>query len=365
MLAQASTVWGIALLAAASAGCSKSGTFDSQPLAAASTLARTDVQPSTSEAINPQRNYVYCATFELGWDELRGQLGKQPVQLQGDPGMARILNDHPFDRSNIAPDDYLVVAGRTEQGIIAKIRAAMASRFPHASLEIPDPSPESNRYIIYAYLAKHLRFAQEFDVMPGPFVFRADDGQAKVVAFEGHFESMNRQQKALRDQVTILDYRNDNDFILRLNTTSKIDELILAKISPAQSLRATIETVQQRIQDSPATSSPQDGEHLIVPMISLAVERNYKELTNRRIENAQLPETIIASARQDIRFCLDERGARVESVSKITMTTSPSSEAPRRMFIFDRPFLLYMQQKGATAPYFAMWIANGELLKRQ
>ena len=40
------------------------------PLQSAETLTETDVLPHTEGAITPGRNYVYCPTFQMAWDEL-------------------------------------------------------------------------------------------------------------------------------------------------------------------------------------------------------------------------------------------------------------------------------------------------------
>jgi hypothetical protein len=33
--------------------------------------------------------------------------------------------------------------------------------------------------------------------------------------------------------------------------------------------------------------------------------------------------------------------------------------------VFDRPFLVYMQKRGAEQPFFVMWVDNAELLVRR
>jgi hypothetical protein len=35
---------------------------------------------------------------------------------------------------------------------------------------------------------------------------------------------------------------------------------------------------------------------------------------------------------------------------------------PSHVMIFDKPFLIVLERVGATAPYFAMWVDNPELL---
>ena len=36
-----------------------------------------------------------------------------------------------------------------------------------------------------------------------------------------------------------------------------------------------------------------------------------------------------------------------------------------RESIFDRPFIIYMQKRGAEHPFFVMWVDNAELLTRK
>ena len=51
-------------------------------------------------------------------------------------------------------------------------------------------------------------------------------------------------------------------------------------------------------------------------------------------------------------------GADLASVSEAVAASGP------RDFHFDRPYLIYMQRRGAEQPYFAMWVDNDELMAR-
>ena len=42
----------------------------------------------------------------------------------------------------------------------------------------------------------------------------------------------------------------------------------------------------------------------------------------------------------------------------------PSMPAGKRKFVFDRPFLIYLIERGADQPYFAAWIENTEFMDR-
>jgi hypothetical protein len=88
------------------------------------------------------------------------------------------------------------------------------------------------------------------------------------------------------------------------------------------------------------------------------------ELANRlngaesSVANANPPMPIV-EALQTIEFRLDRCGAALESESKLAILAAP------RYFDFNRPFLVYMQKRGAEHPFFVMWVDNAELLVRE
>jgi hypothetical protein len=108
-------------------------------------------------------------------------------------------------------------------------------------------------------------------------------------------------------------------------------------------------------------------ETLTVPLIAVFVQRDYHELIGLPVINApaQLP---LGVAKQSIKFQLDEAGARLESESRakfVSLDDEPDDDPNQpRQFVFDRPFLLALQQAGAEEPYFVLWVANSELLLR-
>ena len=102
---------------------------------------------------------------------------------------------------------------------------------------------------------------------------------------------------------------------------------------------------------------------VIVPVIEIGLDRNYDELIGAKLLNPGWESWCVTQARQEIRFRLDERGARLESTAE--MAVGADAGKPRQM-IFDRPFLLMLREKDdgqAKEPYLAVWIENTEVLK--
>lgn len=85
------------------------------------------------------------------------------------------------------------------------------------------------------------------------------------------------------------------------------------------------------------------------------IDHRFTELIGKVVANANPPMPIV-EAIQTIEFRLDRSGAVLESESTLAVESSP------RHFDFDRPFLVYMQKRGAERPFFVMWVDNAELL---
>ena len=97
-------------------------------------------------------------------------------------------------------------------------------------------------------------------------------------------------------------------------------------------------------------------------MLSLFVDRKYTELIGRTCLNPGFTTLFVADATQLIRFQLDESGAILDAEAGIVMHNGDEPPPEPRRFIFDRPFLLYLQQRQAKQPYFVMWVENPEVL---
>ncbi len=330
------------------------------PLRPASELTRTDILPHMEGEIVPGRNYVYCGTFQLAWNEMQDEIIKEPIRLEGDPPMAQALNRQAFRESDISPGSYLAMAGAVRDGIVGEIRRRLAAEFPSATLEVPDCQDERAIYA-YGYLQKTLPFPVAFDDLGKKLEFHSADGDVRVSCFGiEDFPYTCRRDKLLQEQVIIREYTNDDDFIVRLETTSEADELFLAKTRPAETLRQTVADVQSRISESPQDDYGrrlQPTEWLVVPKVSLNVDRRYQELLGRYLQDPGWETWFVLQACQGLRFRLDERGARVESGATFAI-----AGVGERRLIFDRPFLLYLKERDSDVPYFAMWIENEEVL---
>ena len=108
-------LFGIIVIPATVAGCNRLSSTDPPPLVDASTLKQTEVLPYTQGALQPDKNYVYCATFQVVWDQMKELVGGR-LEIEGDPPLAVALSRGHFDKRGLSPASYLAVAGRVEDG---------------------------------------------------------------------------------------------------------------------------------------------------------------------------------------------------------------------------------------------------------
>ncbi|MBC7822061.1 MAG: DUF1559 domain-containing protein [Planctomycetaceae bacterium] len=327
-----------------------------------SSLTRTDMPPHVTAQISPERNLVYCATFQIAWDGMRNEIIKAPIDLEGSPEMAVELNRVQFDKANLDDASYVALAGPVKDGIFDRIDQEMNRKFPGKQRQLGKPSRD-DVFWAYCYLFKRLPFATKFDKLDQPLPFQTSSGPVLVEAFGIHG---GPQAEMMRGQVEVLDYVTDDDFVLRLKTPT--DDIVLAKIAPLATLAEMIDAVKQR--RLPGTGrrrseNLQPLEPLIIPRLSANIDREFSELVVRHLVNPGWAGFYIAGARQIVKFQLDESGAILESEADVTFNEFDEPKIPLpqpRRFIFDKPFLVILQQRNATQPYFAAWIANEELL---
>ena len=312
--------------------------------AAAEDLKRTVVVPTIEQPITQGTNVLWCVTFQLAWNELCALLGEDIHADNAHPMVAR-LNKETATADDLDEASYVAMAGLVADGIIERIQEALQEKFEGQANPELLPASESlppHLPIAYAYLFKHLPFEWAFTRLRDPLEF----GQTQVASFgiEQYWGHQKNEVK-MASQVAIFDYRSDDDFVIELKTRAEEDRLILAKVAPSRTLGETVAGVRQRVATSRATKI-EESEDLTVPVLNFDILREY----------AELYDIGIVATFQQIRFRLDETGAVLKSEA-ITFMASP----PRR-FVFDKPFLILLERRGAKNPYFALWVDNAELL---
>lgn len=326
--------------------------------AKASELKSTIVTPHLEQKIEEGKNVLWCGTFQLAWNEFCDLVG-EPVKIKPSSKIVDILNKRKTTKADLDEKDYVAMAGKGN-AFLDEIFEELERKFKgQANPELLKKAQKGTPiiWITYAHLFKHLPFEHVFRRHYNELVF-----QGKLVDYFGvpdHRRTENLRKIA--EQVIILDYKNNDDFILELKTTSKDDRLILAKISPKKTLWETVKNVEKR-NDGATSSKLLYNEFVRIPVFNFDIFREYNELIGDTITSKDkiIDGTAIDIAAQSIRFRLDEIGAVLKSEAIMIVTASRILE--KRYFVFDKPFLILLKRKEAKNPYFALWVGNSELL---
>lgn len=327
-------------------------------------LLHTSITPHIEAVIEPNTNLIYCCTFQLAWTGLQSKIIKAPILLETNPTDAAKLNKHSFTGKDIDPDCYVAIAGQLTEALLQQINDSLQVKFgTDAPLKVDEPIDQFMKtFFSYSYLYRDLRFPEKYDKkIDHPILFQTNATYHDVKAF-GIPSYDKGSMRALGKQLRILYYNSDDDFALQLMTKTPKDELILAKITPQLTLAKTIQKVNDAI-DMDNYTSLMDKDILEIPYLDFDIEHNFTQFLNKHLLNRGWTEYFISKAFQKIHFQMNESGVILKSESRVRAIggIDKNTRQPRK-FVFDKPYLIELRKKGSRNPYFAMWVANPELL---
>ena len=323
-------------------------------VAGAEELSNTLVTPHLECPIPEGTNVLWCATIQVAWNELCDLVGG-PVQLKPKEQDADILNRKQITADVLDPSSFVALAGLGPK-TITRIKKELKERFSGAARPklLPTTIPE-DVWLAYAYLFQYLPFEYAFTKMEYPFKF----SQEPVNSFGilQYLPDDEQNEALMARQVLVYDYRNNNDFIVELIPKNREHRIILACVPPENSLAKLVTEVNARISGKRPKRLAESGT-LKIPVIDFEVLKRYSQFVWRQIvtSNPEINGTRIEIAMQSIRFKLDEKGAVLKSEASF------ASSASSQDLIFDKPFLVLLMKQKARLPYFALWVANAELL---
>jgi len=341
-------------LAAAALACA--GPVDTTPHGPAPD--RTLVTPHMEVPLAGGQNVVYCSTIQLAWNDMRDEIVGEDILLEEPVELVRHLNEGVATRADLDERDHLTMAGTQGNQTVKEINRELKRRFGGHIPEVEERYGEC--IIAYSYLAKDLQFEHRFEDFKSQSVLFADGGKPADVQSFGIYEYVGEEHSPMGAQAQILDYESPLDFIVRLRTTDPDDEVIIGKIPPGENLRATIDEVQVRV----AGAEPhawQKRDVLVIPKLRVSFSHSYDSLEGLYLRNKGWEEFYVYDMIQDVSFLLDESGVSMESSMKLAFKQKGPTDSIRRM-VCNAPFLLYLKQKGGKYPYFAVWVANEELM---
>ena len=327
------------------------------PAVSSQTLKNTVVTAIPAITIEKGKNIIYCSTLQMAWDELKDKVVKEDIRLEPGDAVADSLNKMGFWKHNLVEKEYVARAGFIKDGVVKSINDELKSKFSDQKKTFDPGQVDGNDVIAYSFLFKDLKFKEKFSPMELPISF--GDQKTKISAFGILYSTWDLQDVA--EQVSIHDYVNDYNFIIKIQPESKEDEIVLAKITPAKDFADTWKDVNGRIKKGKADKMV-GKDWLAIPVMRFNIKHNYTNL-ERKISNKAFTGYSIKGAEQDIMFGLDEKGAIIKSEAVLPAPADAPPPQPKSL-LFDRPFLLCLKKKSAEYPYFMMWVDNAELMEK-
>ncbi|MCF7795140.1 hypothetical protein K9M50_02175 [Patescibacteria group bacterium] len=298
-------------------------------------------------------NYVWGGAMNLAWNELNENVLEENLKLQTDDetalNMVEKFNNPIFTKDDLNKESYYIKSGYG-QSIVDEINYESRKKFPTKSFADLNIKLGPTDIISYAYFLKEVKYKT---------VFEKKDLYFKDQKVKGFYAQENDQKKNIK----IIDYSSDDKFIISLKLKNDEDQLILAKGYDMESPLTVVNKLKQSDMENLTTLD--DSDNFEAPNLYLDHHRDYVELTNRYLANKGFEEYFIAQMMENIKFTMNEKGAKAENEAVIMMTQSMKidSEKPKN-FILDKPYWVIMKRKNSKNPYFILGVNNVELMKK-
>jgi hypothetical protein len=296
-------------------------------------------------------NFVWAGAMNLAWNELNDNILKEKLQLNTTDAaalkMVGELNNPVFTKNDLDEKSYYIKSGYGQK-TVEVINKESKEKFPNKSLKDLILTLSETDIISYAYFLKETEYKQIFEKAATKF----EDTEV-----EGFAATKDEQ----RNNVRILNYNSDDTFLISLLLKDADDQLFLAKGYPDDGLKTVMEDINQKANTELAALDGNDS--FTCPVIDLSHSRDYKELINKHLLNKGFEEYMILKMFENIKFNMDEKGARVENEAVIVIGKSVPQFGEPRQFVLDKPFWVIMKRKNAQVPFFILHVKNVELMK--
>lgn len=336
---------------------------------------------------------AWTSTFQLCWNEFIKLVGTEKIEyVEGNPPLADELNKQLFTKDDLSEDSYYISVTKQTLKHKKEIEKAIKEKFNETSdildsFEFENIADEkTNKWFIYSMLLKNFKFIKPYSILDSQY-FNNEEGQ-KYKFFGYTFAAEDKKNQPLRESYTeSLFYANDNDFAVKFSDKNNKDEIILYLTSSDKSFDEIYlemleksakknEYSQKRIEEIQAKSSypvaVKFKNYYKIPFIHIDEELNFdKELAQKDIKDKTYDTTgytwEILKTLQTIKFDLDNEGAKLKSEAGMSVMMKTSLAPVREidinnLYYFDRPFVIFMKEKGKDKPYFAARIKDGKYL---
>lgn len=314
-----------------------------------------DVQVSSlkNNVVNSSvmRNNLWCVTFQLVWNDFMDKFtdGKPVMFVDGNPQIADELNKRLYTQDILSEKDYYKTQGVISHSLKKEIEKSIYKKFKEKS-DILDMINwnQKDSYLFYAMLIKNFTFLKEFSKLDSD----SFNGSAEKVKY---FGIDKQSDKSLKENIDVLFYKSENEYAVKL-LTKENEEVILFRTEDND----TLENLYNYVEKNTEFDSFGDKDVLKVPNIEVDKLISYDELCNKQIIGSDY---IITNAIQTIKFKMDNKGGSLKSEAAIAvMKTALMPPMPKRYFLFDKPFVMFLKEQNKNKPYYMMKVEDTSYL---
>lgn len=295
-------------------------------------------------------NYVFGGAMQLAVNELNTNIlhGKLQLDLSGETETQRLLsifNRSEFTTNDLDASSYYVKSGYG-QNTVDTINKESKNKFPDKSFGDLSISLSPNDFISYAYFLKQIEYQTAFQKNTVQFLGQNVDG---------FIASGNQQRK----NVQIVEYKNDDNFIVKLNLKDNGDEIYLAKGYDMSNPESALVVINRNTQINTMGSD----DLFEAPEIHLNLSRNYNGFQDKYLKNSGFENYVIKVMTENVKFDMDNEGARVENEAYIVEVGSmPGNQSKIKRLLFNKPYWVVMKRANSSNPYFILGVKNTEIL---
>lgn len=283
------------------------------------------------------KNVIYCSSLLLAWDKIKSAAGDS------------LIVDKKYNELwmlNNCPSPYINTLNKGEyETLITTV--------------------DNGDIVAYARFHKSLPFESVFETGED-FAFKGN----RVASFRGSGKPVSYLH-----QIHILYYKDDNNFIVKLQPKDTLHEIILCMMDERpQTMAQAFKLIESNRNIGESEKNTNESwkynmnmeDEMIVPKIKFHIEEEYKSFVNNKFKTKEGPYSFtIKKVAQRTAFRLDERGAEIESEALVAFD-SIGGEVPKlKKMIFNKPFLVMLKRVDSPNPYFAMWVDNTELMIKE
>lgn len=330
------------------------------PLTCISIIAQNSVATGNAfmpahlfQDLDQHKNLVYSPSFRAAWTMLIDDVLGEPVKLLKRVALAEELNLYPYDPGDYS-DDWILAAGFIEKGIVKKINRETIERYNTEAPWLNDIKNEKEGILCYSYLKFEALFNEPFEELIWTYNF---SGILNDIECFGVSKGESNLKARMRKQVSIHDYRNPDNFVIRIIPSDPEYEIIITEMQLKENLFETLNQIDRRIEESVPDNLSYEDE-LMIPKVNLEEACIYRELLNKYLLNKGFENYFIASATQGIKLSVNQEGARAEVSGKVLLKKGPVP----RIYAIDHPFIIIIRKKGSVEPLIFARVVNNSFL---